>query len=79
MKNAEKLIKDIDKKFRDWNERSSFRLKGVGNLSVSDMDTLKLYAETYIRNYGSFRGLMEPRGSIAKILEAYGLAVESRW
>ena len=72
IKNAEKLIRDIDKEIENWDERSQFKLKGVGNLSFSDMDILKLYAETCIRT-GSFRGLMEPRGEIAKVLSKYGI------
>lgn len=79
MKKAEKLIQDIDNKIRDWDEYSQFKLKGVGNLSVSDMDRLKLYAETYIRNGGNFRGLMTPLGDNAKILKAYGLSWVEGW
>lgn len=71
--NANKLIKDINKKKASWNERSQFKIKGVGNLSVSDLDQLELYAQTYISNGGSFTGLMEPFGEIREVLDAYDL------
>lgn len=72
--NAQKLLKDIDSKLSNWNERSQFRLKGVGNLSRADLDTLTLYAEAYIRSGGyGFPGLMEPLGEIREILEKYGI------
>ena len=50
-KAALKLLSDIEKKIAKWNERSSFTLKGVKNLSMSDLDTLQLYANTLL-NYG---------------------------
>ena len=74
VKGAEKLLKDINKKIAKWNERSQFTIKGVKNLSMSDLGTLQLYAETYIRSNGyGFPGLMKPMGDIAKVLESYGL------
>lgn len=74
IKGAEKLLRDIEKKILNWNERSMFRLKGVGNLSRADLDSLELYAQTYIRSGGyGFPGLMEPRGSIKEVLDKYGV------
>ena len=67
---AEQLIKDIKKARNNWDERSQFVLAGVDNLSVADLDVLELYAE-YSLKYGSFAGLMEPLGSISKVLDAY--------
>lgn len=72
VKNAKKLIGDIKKKINNWNERSMFTLKGVKNLSMSDLDTLELYATTFIRT-GGFYGLMEPRGAIAEVLTKYNI------
>lgn len=65
-----KLTQDIQKKQKNWNERSMFTLKGVRNLSMSDLDTLILYDEHY--NGYEFVGLMKPRGYIAQVLSAYG-------
>jgi len=77
IKNAQKLIQDIEKKISNWNERSQFRLKGVGNLSRSDLDDLELYANTYIHSGGyGFPGLMKPLGSIAEVLEKYGIITQ---
>ena len=72
MTKVKKLKRDINKKFADWDERSSFTMKGVKGLSVADMDAILLYAEQYERQ-GSFRGLMEPRGAIKAVLDAYGI------
>lgn len=71
-KNAKKLISDIDKKISTWNERSQFQLKGVKNLSRSDLDTLKLYADAIIM-YGNCNCYMKPRGGVRDVLAAYGL------
>jgi hypothetical protein len=68
---ANKLLKDIKSKKDKWNERSQFKIKGVGNLSMSDLDTLELYAETYI-NFGDLNSLMRPLGDILEVLKAYG-------
>jgi hypothetical protein len=72
--NAKKLMKDIEKKIDKWNERSCFSMKGLKNLSRADLDTLILYSEQFIKNGGNgFNGLMPPRGSIKKVLDAYGI------
>ena len=70
---TDKLRKDIDTKIKKWNERSSFTLKGIKNLSRSDLDTILLYADTYDR-MGSFSGLMKPLGEVARVLDAYGIS-----
>lgn len=74
--NAQKLIKIVNSKIRSWNERSQFKIGDVGNLSMSDMDMIILYCERYIRNGGNFSGLMEPRGSLKKVLDNHGVKVE---
>ena len=72
IKQAEKLIKDVHTKIDKWNERSQFKVKGVGNLSRSDMDTLEYYAETFIKNGGyGFPGLLEPLGNIREVFVKY--------
>jgi hypothetical protein len=68
------LIKDIKKKRDEWDERSQFKLKGVGNLSRSDLDDLDLYACACLDNGGySFSPYRDPSGDIKKILDAYGI------
>lgn len=71
-KKVEKLKSDIAKKIANWNERSNFTLKGVKNLSRSDLDTIELYADT-IASQGNYNGLMKPLGSVAQVLSAYGI------
>ena len=71
-KAALKLLSDIEKKIAKWNERSSFTLKGVKNLSMSDLDTLQLYANTLL-NYEYYAGLREPLGTTEEVLSKYGL------
>lgn len=73
MKKLEKLLKEIEIKRRNWNERSSFTIMGKRNLSQSDLDTLVLYAETQIST-GSVRGLMEQYGSVGEILTECGVS-----
>jgi hypothetical protein len=71
------LIKDVKKKLDTWDERSQFKMKGVGNLSRSDLDSLVLYAQAFVRSNGQgFDGFMEPRGDIAKVLKGYGMIKE---
>jgi len=62
------LIEDIEIARRNWDERSQFKLAGIGNLSNSDLDTLELYA----REYNGFN-LMEPTGNIKAILKKYNV------
>ena len=73
--NAQKLIKTINQKINSWNERSSFTINGVKNLSRSDLDMIKLYCQNVI-NYGDYRGLMKPLGSEKEVLEKAGIIVE---
>lgn len=74
IKQAEKLIKDIEKKINNWNERSMFTLKGVKNLSRSDLDSIDMYSKHFIRNAGNgFYGLMNPSGSIEEVLHKYDI------
>lgn len=61
-----RLEQDINKALDNWNERSSFRIRGVKNLSRSDLDTILLYVET------GGRGLMKPVGYVAEVLEKAG-------
>lgn len=72
MKKAYELVKLVDKKIANWNERSQFRIKGVGNLSMSDMDSIRYYAETFIRQ-GNISNLMQPMGGVGEVLSQYGI------
>ena len=62
------LIEDIEMIMDNWDERSQFTLAGVKNLSVSDLDTLELYAKEY-NGYN----LMEPQGAIREVLLKYNV------
>jgi hypothetical protein len=73
IKHAEKVMEDVRKKLASWNERSQFTMKGVKNLSRSDMDSITMYAEAIIRN-GNYNCYMAPRGEVRDVLAAYGLA-----
>lgn len=75
---AVSLEKDILDLRDNWDERSSFSLRGVGNLSRSDLDTLSLYVEYYEKSGGtSFNGLMDPLGEVKEVLDKYGITVVS--
>ncbi len=74
IKNAIKLMKDVEMKIDKWNGRS-ITLKGVKNLSRADLDSLVLYAQKFIENNGyGFYGYMKPLGSIKKVLDSYGIS-----
>lgn len=79
IKIAEKLIQDVKDKKAKWNEHSQFVMKGIKNLSVSDMDLLVLYAETIIYD-GYYTGLlMKPPGGVGEVIKKYGLLEENNF
>lgn len=71
MEKREQLLNDIKALRDNWDERSCFKLKGVGNLSRSDLDTLELYADNNLN-----LRLMKPLGNIKKILDIYNIKWE---
>lgn len=75
-KKLEKLLKEIEKKKYNWNERSMFTLRGHKNLSMSDLDVLILYADMQLR-LGNVQGLMRPVGPLRDILEGCGMKFNS--
>lgn len=65
MFNKNALLKTINEKLNKWDERSSFSIRGVNNLSRSDLGTLELYA--------TYNGpLMRPVGGVRQVLEKFG-------
>lgn len=67
--NAVELLSTIRSKKEAWDERSSFKIKRVSNLSSSDLDTLEMYDR-----YGTYQGrLMQPYGGVGDVLKEYGL------
>ena len=68
------IYKDLEK-LRMKNEYRASTLRGVKNLSRSDLDMIELYAETIDRT-GSYYGLMEPRGGVREVLIKYGYLKE---
>ena len=75
---AKKLQKDIDSAFNKWNERSQFKLGGIGNLSKSDLDILSDICDVVINSDGT----ETPRGSyhnteIEKVAKKYGVFLTS--
>ena len=72
IKNAQKCIAECDKSLKA-NEYNTRKLKGVV-CSYSDVETIKLYAETILDN-GTYAGiLMRPRCEVAEVLSKFGLA-----
>jgi hypothetical protein len=71
---AQKLIRDVQSAIDRWNERSQFKMKGVTNLSRSNLDVIELYARQLIHSGGyNFSGLADPLGGVAQVLQKYGL------
>lgn len=79
MNNTEKLLKTIQEKKSNWNERSTFTIKSVRNLSISDLDILELYCTEYL-NSGEkhFGGLSFPLGSIKDVLDKFNIGVKEK-
>ena len=79
MRNAEKLIKTINEKLEKWNERSSFTIKGIKNLSLSDLEIILMYANEYIKSDGkNFGNLKLPLGSIKDVLKKYNIGITAK-
>lgn len=79
MSNLEKLTKTIETKLDKWNERSTFTIKGVSNLSRSDLDTILLYINAYKRSgEKDFGDLIEPRGYVGDVLEKFQITIKSK-
>lgn len=79
MENAKKLLADVRKKLQFREDARTVTLKGVKNLSISDLETLELYAQTIIKN-GQYTGLlMKPLGGVGDVMEKYGLVEKTSW
>lgn len=72
MEKVIKLKKEIEKKRRNWNERSNFTLRGQRNLSVADLDAIEFYVDHYLRD-GHIMGFIEPQGAIKEVLDSAGV------
>ena len=71
LKKAQKCIEVCNKSLEN-NEYNVRKVKGV-SCSHSDVETVKLYAET-ISRYGSYEGiLMRPHCEVAEVLKKFGL------
>jgi len=68
--NAQKLITDVNKKM-DASEYRTCTLKGIKNLSRSDLEDLQMYAEFAIKN--QLNTLMPLRGSQAEVWKKYNI------
>jgi hypothetical protein len=68
--NAQKLITDVNKKM-DTSEYRTCTIKGVKNLSRSDLEGLQMYAEFAIKN--QLNALMPLRGSQAEVWKKYNI------
>lgn len=67
-----KLRADVNKKLDTWNEHSMFTLKGVRNLSRSDMDDLLFFADMLeLHGASGFHFIMGR--DVQRVWESYGL------
>lgn len=67
-----KLRADVNKKLDTWNEHSMFTLKGVRNLSRSDMDDLLFFADMLeLHGANDFHFMMG--WEVQQVWKAYGL------
>ncbi len=76
---ASKLIQEVKKK-RMQVEYNVGTFKGVKNLSVSDLDSIVMYAEKYIENGGTgFSGMLRPLGEVKIVLDKCGLVEQNNF
>jgi len=70
-----KIYADLQKA-RLKNEYRLSTVKGVKNLSRSDLDTIELYAETIEKNGHYEQILMEPRNGVKEVLQKYKYIID---
>lgn len=77
MSNTNQLIKVIENKINTWNERSNFTIKGIKNISRSDLDTILLYINSYTKSSErNFGGLVPPTGYVKDVLDKFNIVIE---
>lgn len=69
--NSKKLRKDIRQRLDKWNERSTFKISGVKNVTRADMDTLIMCCD-YYDEHGSLDGLSYFSPQVKQLLIIYG-------
>ena len=74
--NAQKLINTINQKINNWNERSSFTIHGVKNLSRADLDMIKIFCEEIVE-FGELIQGLKPMGSEKEVLEKAGIEIQT--
>ena len=60
------------------NEYNLMTIRGVENLSRSDVEAIMAYCDYYIQNK-TIGGLMPPRGGIAEVLRKIDLVQKDAW
>lgn len=65
------LIRKCEKA-ADRNEYRCSKINGVGNLSRSDLDSIVMYCQEFIK-HGDISAFMEPRGGIGEVLAGVGI------
>lgn len=75
-----KMVRKLEAEVREKMHRQDLKqsldcvkIKGVKNLSRSDLETILLYCDT-IKKHGTWEGyLMQPLGGVGEVLAKYGL------
>jgi hypothetical protein len=67
IKRAKNLIETCEREIFNG-EYGTFTIRGVENLSRSDIDTIIFYCQYFINNK-TIGGLMPPRGGVAEVLK----------
>ena len=76
---ANKLIQEVNAKLMQV-EHNVGTFKGIKNLSVSDLDSIVMYAEKYIENGGTgFSGMIQPMGEVKEVLDKCGLVEKNNF
>ena len=77
VKAAKRLIDTCERAILG-SEYSLYSIRGVENLSRSDVDTIIFYCQYYIKNK-TIGGLMPPRGGVGEVLKKINLTEKNDW
>lgn len=77
VKAAKRLIDTCEREIFKG-EYGVYNIRGVENLSRSDVDTIIFYCQYYIKNK-TIGGLMPPRGGVGEVLKKINLVDKNEW
>jgi len=71
-KQAIELLRLVNRKLFFWSKGESDTFKGVKNLTIADVQSIKRYTEQKIIK-GNIYGMEEPTGGVGEVLKKVGM------